>query len=142
MVTPVAVASILSDVRDVRSATTATPQFGQESLLTTDLQVMSEPVAILRGARLVRNFGTDSDDVAEQIRSVFHQTAERDIAVLETVQRQLGEDLEPRRDINVKADRAAIRARRVTQAMVREEAGRAGLRPIITAASSNGGRNS
>jgi vanillate O-demethylase monooxygenase subunit len=91
--------------------------------------------------RLVRNFGTASDDIADQIRAVFHQTAKRDIAVLETVQRQLGEDLEPRRDINVKADRAAIRARRVAQAMVRDEAGRAGLRPILAAAASIGGRN-
>ena len=87
--------------------------------------------------RLVRNFGTDSGAVAEQVRAVFHQTAERDVGVLETVQRLLGEDLEPRRDINVKADRAAVRARRVTQEMVREEAGRAGLRSILAAAVSS-----
>jgi vanillate O-demethylase monooxygenase subunit len=36
----------------------------------------------------------------------------------------LGEEVEPRRDINVKAGRAAVRARRVAQAMVEEEAGR------------------
>lgn len=91
--------------------------------------------------QLVRNYGTDSEAVAEQMRAVFLQTAQRDVAVLETVQRQLGEDLEPRRDINVKADRAAVRARRVVQAMVRDEAGRAGLRPILAAAASPGGRN-
>jgi phenylpropionate dioxygenase-like ring-hydroxylating dioxygenase large terminal subunit len=91
--------------------------------------------------QLVRNYGTDSEAVAEQMRAVFHQTAQRDVAVLETVQRQLGEDLEPRRDINVKADRAAVRARRVVQAMVNEEAGRAGLRPTRVAAASDGGRN-
>jgi vanillate O-demethylase monooxygenase subunit len=91
--------------------------------------------------QIVRNYGTDIDAVGEEMRAVFHQTAERDVAVVETVQRQLGEDLEPRRDINVKADRAAVRARRVAQEMVREEAGRAGLRPILAAATSNGGRN-
>lgn len=91
--------------------------------------------------QIVRNYGTDSDAVGEVMRAVFHQTAELDVGVLETVQRLLGEDLEPRRDINVKADRAAVRARRVAQEMVREEAGRAGLRPILAAAASNGGRN-
>jgi phenylpropionate dioxygenase-like ring-hydroxylating dioxygenase large terminal subunit len=91
--------------------------------------------------QIVRNYGIDSDAVGEEIWAVFRQTAERDAAVLETVQRQLGEDLEPRRDINVKADRAAVRARRVAQEMVRDEAGRAGLRPILAAAASNGGRN-
>src|SRR5262249_21677022 len=91
--------------------------------------------------QIVRNYGTGDDAVGEQLRAVFHQTAERDVAVLETVQRQLGEDLEPRRDINVKADRAAVRARRVAQEMVREEAGRAGLRPILAAAAQTGGRN-
>ena len=33
------------------------------------------------------------------------------------------------RDVNVTADRAAVKARRVVQAMVAEEAGRARLRP-------------
>lgn len=91
--------------------------------------------------QIVRNYGTDSDAVGEEMLAVFHQTAKRDVAVLETVQRQLGEELEPRRDINVKADRAAVRARRVAQEMVREEAGRAGMRPILAAAASDGGRN-
>lgn len=89
--------------------------------------------------RMVRNFGTRSDAVAGQVRAVFNKTAQRDIAVLETLQRQLGQDLQPRRDINVKADRAAVRARRVAQEMVRDEAGRTGLHPILATATHNGG---
>ena len=38
----------------------------------------------------------------------------------------------PRRDINVKADRAAVRARRVAQSMVDEEAGRFLLHGLLS----------
>jgi vanillate O-demethylase monooxygenase subunit len=69
---------------------------------------------------------------------MFHEWALRDAAVLETVQGRLGEELEPRRDVNVKADRAAVRARRVAQEMVDEEAGRAfAMRPNLA---TTGGR--
>jgi vanillate O-demethylase monooxygenase subunit len=83
---------------------------------------------------IARNYSTDRGVVAEHLRAMFHEMAARDAAVLETVQRRMGEDLEPRRDVNIKADRAAVRARRVTQAMVDEEAGRAAMRPILAAA--------
>jgi vanillate O-demethylase monooxygenase subunit len=56
--------------------------------------------------------------------------ARRDAAVLEVMQRQLAEEGEPRRDINVKADRAAIRARHVARAMVAEENGPTALRAL------------
>jgi vanillate O-demethylase monooxygenase subunit len=84
--------------------------------------------------RIARNYATDRAVVADHLGTMFHEMAARDAAVLETVQRRLGEDIEPRRDINVTADRAAVRARRVAQAMVAEEAGRATLRPILAAA--------
>jgi vanillate O-demethylase monooxygenase subunit len=46
---------------------------------------------------------------------------------LETIQRRVGEETVPRRDINVKADRAAVRARRIAMEMVDEESGRFAL---------------
>jgi vanillate O-demethylase monooxygenase subunit len=53
---------------------------------------------------------------------------------LETVQRGLGEATSSRRDINVKADRAAVRARRIALEMVDEESGRFALQTILAAA--------
>jgi len=79
--------------------------------------------------QLARNYATDRAVVGDHLRSLFQEWAHRDASVLETVQRRLGDDGEPRRDINVKADRAAIRARRVAQAMVEEELSRPFARP-------------
>jgi vanillate O-demethylase monooxygenase subunit len=84
--------------------------------------------------RVVRNYATDRAVVADHLHAMLHEMALRDAAVLEAVQRRLGEEIEPRRDINVKADRAAVRARRVAQEMVDDEAGRAAVRPILAAA--------
>ena len=84
--------------------------------------------------RIARNYATDRAVVTDHLGAVFHEVALSDAAVLETIQRRLGEDVEPQRDVNVKADRAALRARRVAQAMVDEEAGRAAMRPILAAA--------
>ncbi|GAC79646.1 vanillate O-demethylase monooxygenase subunit [Gordonia malaquae] len=64
-----------------------------------------------------------SPDIGKQLIEVFHAMADRDIAVLETVQRCLDEDPMPRRYVNVKADRAAVRARRILTAMVEDERG-------------------
>jgi vanillate O-demethylase monooxygenase subunit len=82
--------------------------------------------------RVVRNYATDRAVVADHLHAMLHEMAVRDAAVLETVERQLGEELAPRRDMNVKADRAAVRARRVAQAMVEEETGRTTSRPALT----------
>jgi phenylpropionate dioxygenase-like ring-hydroxylating dioxygenase large terminal subunit len=82
--------------------------------------------------QILRNYATDRSVVADHLRATFHEMAARDATVLETVQRRLGEEIGPRRDINVKADRAAVRARRVAQAMVAEEAGRIAPRPALT----------
>jgi vanillate O-demethylase monooxygenase subunit len=71
--------------------------------------------------QIVRNYATDRAVVADHLHGMFHEWALRDARVLETVQRQLGQELEPRRDLNVKADRAAVRARRVAQTMLAEE---------------------
>ncbi|GAA4823487.1 aromatic ring-hydroxylating dioxygenase subunit alpha [Nocardioides caeni] len=65
-----------------------------------------------------------SPDAGAQLAAVFHEMADRDIAVLETVQRCLDEDSTPRRYVNVKADRAAVRARRILTSMVEDERGR------------------
>ena len=62
-------------------------------------------------------------DAGARLAAIFHEMANRDIVVLETVQRCLDEDTTPRRYINVKADRAAVRARRIVQSMVEEERG-------------------
>jgi vanillate O-demethylase monooxygenase subunit len=84
--------------------------------------------------QIVRNYATDRGVVGDHLRTVFHEMAARDTAVLETVQRHLGEETEPRRDINVIADRAAVRARRVVEEMVEEEAGRPATRRTLAAA--------
>jgi vanillate O-demethylase monooxygenase subunit len=63
-------------------------------------------------------------DAGQRLAEVFHLMADRDTAVLETMQRCLDEDETPRRYVNVKADRAAIRARRIVQSMIEEERGR------------------
>lgn len=60
-------------------------------------------------------------DADLRLAEVFHAMADRDIAVLETMQRCLDEDETPRRYVNVKADRAAVRARRIVQSMIEEE---------------------
>lgn len=62
-----------------------------------------------------------SPDAGAQLAAVFHEMANRDIAVLETMQRCLDEDTSPRRYFNVKADRAAVRARRILTSMVEDE---------------------
>ena len=63
-------------------------------------------------------------DADRRLAEVFHAMADRDTAVLETMQRCLDEDETPRRYVNVKADRAAVRARRIVQSMIEEERGR------------------
>ncbi|GAB2977449.1 aromatic ring-hydroxylating dioxygenase subunit alpha [Nocardioides montaniterrae] len=65
-----------------------------------------------------------SPDAGGALAAVFHEMADRDIAVLETVQRCLDEDTTPRRYFNVKADRAALRARRILTSMVEDERAR------------------
>lgn len=62
-------------------------------------------------------------DAGERLAAVFHEMADRDTTVLELMQRCLDEDTPPRRYVSVKADRAAIRARRIVQSMVEEERG-------------------
>jgi len=83
--------------------------------------------------QIAHGYATDRVLVSDHLRRFFIDMTRRDAAVLEVVQRQLSEEGEPRRDINVKADRAGVRARRVAQAMVAEEAGRPTLRSIPTA---------
>jgi vanillate O-demethylase monooxygenase subunit len=74
--------------------------------------------------QMARNFATDNDGVGEFLRTMFHDWADRDADVLEAIQHRLEEDTVPRRDINVKADRAAVRARRIVMDMVDDESGR------------------
>jgi vanillate O-demethylase monooxygenase subunit len=64
-----------------------------------------------------------SPHAGAQLAAVFHEMANRDLAVLETMQRCLDEDTTQRRYVNVKADRAALRARRIVQSMVEDERG-------------------
>jgi phenylpropionate dioxygenase-like ring-hydroxylating dioxygenase large terminal subunit len=85
--------------------------------------------------RIARDYAPDRAVVTGHLRDVFHAMARRDAAVLERVQQRLADDRALHRDINVKADRAALRARRVVQAMLAEEGAAAGDgRPLLTAA--------
>jgi vanillate O-demethylase monooxygenase subunit len=81
--------------------------------------------------QMARNYATDNDGAGEFLRTMFHEWAERDADVLEAVQHRLEEDTVPRRDINVKADRAAVRARRIAMEMVDEESGRFALNWVL-----------
>ena len=74
--------------------------------------------------QMTRNYAVDDTRVGDFLAAMFHEWATRDAKVLSTIQRRLDEDVHPRRDINVKADRAAIRARRIAADMVDEESGR------------------
>lgn len=73
---------------------------------------------------MARDYRITDDVVGDFLATMFHDWAERDAAVLETMQRVLDEEQQPRRVFNVKADRAAVRARRITLDMVHEESGR------------------
>jgi len=81
--------------------------------------------------QMARKFATDNDGVGEFLRTMFHEWADRDADVLEAIQHRLEEDTVPRRDINVKADRAAIRARRIAMDMVDDESGRFVLNGVV-----------
>lgn len=83
--------------------------------------------------QMARNYATDNDGAGEFLRTMFHEWAMRDAGVLETIQNRLEEDTLPRRDINVKADRAAVRARRIAMEMVDDESGRFALNWALTA---------
>jgi vanillate O-demethylase monooxygenase subunit len=107
---------------------------GAHELLRVQGFTPETPTATHVFLRIARNYATDRSVVAEHLHAMLREMAVRDAAVLETVQARLGEEGEPRRDINVKADRAAVRARRVAQGLVDEEAGRTALRPILSAA--------
>jgi vanillate O-demethylase monooxygenase subunit len=78
--------------------------------------------------QIARNYAIDRSAVTDHLHTMFHDVATRDKAVLQRVQAQ--RDAQPLawRDVNVTADRAAVKARRVVHAMVAEEAGRAPLR--------------
>jgi phenylpropionate dioxygenase-like ring-hydroxylating dioxygenase large terminal subunit len=80
--------------------------------------------------QVARTYATDRSMVTDHLRAMFHVMALEDKALLEVVQAQRALDSGlATRDVNVTADRAAVKARRVAQAMVAEEAGRAPVRP-------------
>jgi phenylpropionate dioxygenase-like ring-hydroxylating dioxygenase large terminal subunit len=68
-----------------------------------------------------RDFAIDDDTATSILRNMFHEWAARDAVVLEAVQRRIDEESAPRRELNVKADRAAVRARKIALDMVEEE---------------------
>jgi vanillate O-demethylase monooxygenase subunit len=83
--------------------------------------------------QMARDYALDDDAVGTFLATMFHDWAERDAEVLEGMQDLLDEDADarstestqpPRREFNVKADRAAVRARRIALDMVDEESGR------------------
>jgi phenylpropionate dioxygenase-like ring-hydroxylating dioxygenase large terminal subunit len=64
-----------------------------------------------------------AEDAGDRLAEVFQEMADRDTAVIETMQRCLDEEPTPRRYVNAKADRAAVRARRIVQSMLEDERG-------------------
>ncbi|WP_071287938.1 aromatic ring-hydroxylating dioxygenase subunit alpha [Mycolicibacterium llatzerense] len=74
--------------------------------------------------QLARNYDSAEDTITEYLRIMFHEWALRNATILETIQRRLDEPGARRRDINVKADRAALRARRIAMDMVDDETSR------------------
>jgi vanillate O-demethylase monooxygenase subunit len=81
--------------------------------------------------QVARNYSTDRALIGRHLQEFFLDMAYQDAYALEVMQRHLAEQGEPRRDINVKADRAATRARRVAHAMVAEENGTATIRTLF-----------
>ena len=73
--------------------------------------------------RISRDYARDDSAVTAHLQAVFHEMTMRDAAAVETIQARIDEETEPRRNVNVKADRAALRARRITHDMVDEESG-------------------
>lgn len=80
------------------------------------------PTSTLVFLRLCRSFEPNRRIVSDFLRNMFHGMALRDAEVLGAVQSRLSEDPSPRRDLNVRADRAAVRARRIALSMVDDEA--------------------
>jgi phenylpropionate dioxygenase-like ring-hydroxylating dioxygenase large terminal subunit len=78
--------------------------------------------------QMSRDFATADTMVSTFLSNMFHDWAVRDAGTLETVQRCQDEDHGPRREINIKADRAALRARRIVLDMIAEESRRLALR--------------
>ncbi|OLP02746.1 vanillate O-demethylase oxygenase [Mycolicibacterium porcinum] len=74
--------------------------------------------------QMARDYATTDEGTGKFLAGMFHDWAERDAEILETMQRLLDDDQVPRREFNVKADRAAVRARRIALDMVDEESGR------------------
>jgi vanillate O-demethylase monooxygenase subunit len=74
--------------------------------------------------RVARNYALDRSVVTAHLEQMFRTMADEDVALLERLQ-QAG----PTRAVNITADRAALRARRIAEAMVAEQAGRAAVRP-------------
>lgn len=74
--------------------------------------------------RIARDFTPHNAELTAYLREMFHEMTLRDAALLESMQVRIDEEfeeLEPRRDLNIKADRAALRARRIARDMVDEE---------------------
>lgn len=83
--------------------------------------------------QMARDYAIDDDAVGKYLATMFHDWAERDAEVLEGMQDLIDGDgadarrtetAQPRREFNVEADRAAVRARRIALDMVDEESGR------------------
>jgi vanillate O-demethylase monooxygenase subunit len=71
--------------------------------------------------QVARDYAAGREVIDRHFHRVFTEMLGKDAALLEVVQRRLAEPDEPRRDVNVKADRAALRARRVVREMIAEE---------------------
>jgi phenylpropionate dioxygenase-like ring-hydroxylating dioxygenase large terminal subunit len=94
---------------------------GPRQLLRIQAFTPESPGATNVFLRMSRDFATDNAAVSAFLADMFHDWAQRDAVTLETVQRCLAEERRPRRDINIKADRAALRARRIVLDMIAEE---------------------
>lgn len=73
--------------------------------------------------QMSRDFAMNDAGVTEFLAAMFHDWIVRDAEMLENVQQRVDEEVVPRRNVNIKADRAAVRARRIALDMVAEESG-------------------
>jgi phenylpropionate dioxygenase-like ring-hydroxylating dioxygenase large terminal subunit len=75
-----------------------------------------------------RNYGLDSDVVTAGLRSFLAEVARRDTSILEMASNHSGYD-GWRGGVELQADAAALRARRIVGVMLAKEAGRSAIRP-------------
>jgi len=79
--------------------------------------------------RAAYDYATDRPNAIHQLRSVVADIDDRDRALVEAVQRNAGDAEWGADQVNILADTAGLRARRIIKAMIAKEAGPSPIRP-------------